>query len=541
MLAAGGWTMTTHRWGATAVACAFACGALGAPREASAFCGFYVSGADAKLFNDATMVVMMREGTKTVLSMQNAYQGPPQDFAMVVPVPVVLHAENVKTLSRDIFDHVDSLTAPRLVEYWEQDPCYKPPPPDPNVVYDMAPAPASGAGGAAGPAHVKVEATFSVGEYDVVVLSSDDSGALDTWLHTNGYKIPDGAAPFLRPYVAQGSKFFVAKVNTAKVQFDHAGHAMLSPLRFHYDADTFTLPIRLGLINSNGTQDLIVNLIGKRRYEVANYPNVTIPTNLDVAEGARNQFGGFYTALFDATVAQNPRAVVTEYAWQPTSCDPCPTPPLDMGDLATLGLDVLEGASADASATSGDPTGGYYYSGPSFVVTRLHARYSKDALGDDLVFKEVDAIVGGRENMGADGKIEHGAQPSSDNNFQARYVVRHRWMGAINCSDPIRGRWGGPWDQNAPQSMPMAAAKVQFAPRGAVQLASLLRQDVPEVGVRASFSPEAPDAPPTVTPRRAGCGACLVTARRASPAAGVVAALSLGILVWWRKRRRSRD
>src|SRR3954463_1081096 len=95
------------------------------PREASAFCGFYVSGADAKLFNNATMVVLMRDGLRTVLSMQNNYQGPPEAFALVVPVPIVLQKENVKTLPREIFDHVDTLAAPRLVEYWEQDPCPK--------------------------------------------------------------------------------------------------------------------------------------------------------------------------------------------------------------------------------------------------------------------------------------------------------------------------------------------------------------------------------------------------------------------------------
>ena len=55
--------------------------------------------------------------------MQNNYQGPPQDFAMVVPVPVVLHQEDVKPLPHDVFDRVDALSAPRLVEYWEQDPC----------------------------------------------------------------------------------------------------------------------------------------------------------------------------------------------------------------------------------------------------------------------------------------------------------------------------------------------------------------------------------------------------------------------------------
>ena len=50
---------------------------LAAPTPAEAFCGFYVAGADTKLYNNATTVVMMRDGTRTVLAMQNNYQGPP--------------------------------------------------------------------------------------------------------------------------------------------------------------------------------------------------------------------------------------------------------------------------------------------------------------------------------------------------------------------------------------------------------------------------------------------------------------------------------
>src|SRR6202007_2790903 len=97
--------------------------AAAAPRPASAFCGFYVSGAGQKLFNNATTVVLMREGTRTVLAMQNNYQGPPERFAMVVPVPVVLQKENVRTLPRELFAKLEQLDSPRLVEYWEQDPC----------------------------------------------------------------------------------------------------------------------------------------------------------------------------------------------------------------------------------------------------------------------------------------------------------------------------------------------------------------------------------------------------------------------------------
>ena len=85
---------------------------------AVAFCGFFVAGSDAKLTNNASQVVLMRKGNRTVMTMSNNYQGPPEDFAMVVPVPVVLHKEDVKTLPADVFDRVDTLSAPRLVEYW---------------------------------------------------------------------------------------------------------------------------------------------------------------------------------------------------------------------------------------------------------------------------------------------------------------------------------------------------------------------------------------------------------------------------------------
>jgi hypothetical protein len=192
------------------------------------FCGFYVGGADAKLFNNATLVVMMREGTRTVLSMQNNYQGPPENFAMVVPVPVVLQKENVKTLTKEIFAKVDQLAAPRLVEYWEQDPCR------PQVEYDMAAPMASGGARVRRRAEepkadlgVKIEAQFTVAEYEIVILSAQDSTGLDTWLKREGYKIPDGAEPILRPYVQKGMKFFVAKVDAKKVRFE-GGQAMLS-------------------------------------------------------------------------------------------------------------------------------------------------------------------------------------------------------------------------------------------------------------------------------------------------------------------------
>lgn len=630
---------------------ALAASIVGPAAGAQAFCGFYVAGADADLHNDATMVVMMREGTTTVLSMQNNYEGPPADFAMVVPVPVVLHEEDVRTLPREVFERVDRLAAPRLVEYWEQDPCA--PPQSPIGLGSLGTIGRGGGGagyGRGAGAQVVVEAEFTVGEYDIVILSASDSGALDTWLRDNGYRIPDGAEEVLRPYVASGMKFFVAKVDPTKVEFDD-GRAMLSPLRVHYPSETFELPVRLGLLSSAGTQDLVVHVLARnQRYEVANYPNVTIPTNIDVADEVRTRFAETYAALFDRTLERNPGAVVTEYAWQATNCDPCPGPVLTHSDLMTLGADVAlgEGAastmaeirpgrpslsggrlapevvtrivrrhlnevrfcvemrtpptdvagrltmefSIDADGTvktprvaegsidhpgvrscvSGAlrrwrfpaPEGGRATqvsfpltirlvpgqpgfgrsSSPlmSFVLTRLHYRYGRDGLDEDLVFREAGPIVGGREHVvDGEGNLEEGAREAGVNNFQARYAIRHAWTGAVECESPRRGVWGGPpGGQEPPETS--AATDLAGAPRGAIDLPAMLAQAVPELGITGvgagqpppTPAPPAEEAPPAARSSGGGCGCASTSPRHEG------AALAFACVAAWCLRRRRR-
>jgi hypothetical protein len=466
--------------GATALALVSATGA------AHAFCGFYVSGSGAKLAADATQVVLMRQGTRTVLSMQNDYKGPLEDFAMVVPVPVVLKEADVKTLTKTVFDHVDSLGSPRLVEYWEQDPC---PAPVDTRKYDMAPS--AGAPGRLRRSDeekekkqtVKIEAQFDVAEYKILILSATEAAGLETWLKDNKYKIPDGAEPLLRPYVEAGSKFFVAKVDPKKVQMVD-GHAALSPIRFHYDSEEFALPIRLGMANSNGKQELIVNIISAdKRFEVANYKNVVIPTNFDVKDSVKTRFAEFYAALFDKTVEANPGAVVTEYAWTARTgyhCDPCPELDVNQADLMTLGGDIVGGQIAQGT----------------FVLTRLHARYGKTDMKDDLRFKDAKPITGGREQWSKQG-LEYGASPSEENYFQARYAIRHWWTGAIACKNPQRGIWGGPPDGGYRQTI--AASKLAFAPRGKLNVASLVKRDLWEIGLKRDQAPSAAPTPPSGT------------------------------------------
>jgi len=442
------------------------------PHTASAFCGFYVAGGDQKMFNDATQVVLMREGTRTVLAMQNNYKGPPEAFAMVIPVPVVLHEGDVKTLNKEVFEHVEQMGAPRLVEYWEQDPCYKEPEYDRMEMAKseaQAAPPSAGAGSGANMG-VTIEAKFVVGEYQILILSAKDSTGLDAWLRAEKYQIPAGAEPLLRPYVEAGSKFFVAKVDPKKVKVVD-GHAALSPLRFHYDSEDFSLPIRLGMANSSGKQDLIVNILSaETRFEVANYKNVVIPTNFDVKDSVRTRFGEFYAALFDKTIEANPGAVVTEYAWTARPqyhCDPCPELDVTQSDLMTLGGDIVGGKIAQGQ----------------FVLSRLHARYGKGDMKDDLRFRGGKPITGGREQWSQQG-LEYGATPSSENYFQARYAIRHWWTGPIKCASPQRGVWGGP--PSGAYQQPIAATRTAFAPRGSLQLAAVIKRDLWEIGYKKS-------------------------------------------------------
>jgi hypothetical protein len=456
--------------------------------RAGAFCGFFVAGSNAKLTNNASQVALLREGNRTTMTMSNTYQGPPENFAMVVPVPVVLQKEDVKTLPADVFDHIDGLSAPRLVEYWERDPCA--PMPVPKVMM----APRSGAAPTGASRHtdaelgVKVEARFAVGEYEIVILSAKDSSGLDTWLRENKYTIPEGAGDALAPYVRQQMKFFVAKVDISKVKRDDHGTVLLSPLRVQYESNELRLPVRLGLLNASGKQDLIVYVLHpSSRFEVANYPNVFIPTNLEVADEVRKAFPAFYAELFDQTLAKlNNKAVVTEYAWQTSGCDPCPTPPLQASDLATLGA-AMDGGAVP-SPRPGQPMPPRrmpppWMGGASWVLTRLHTRYDKATLSEDLVFREAKPVMGGRSQWNGQ-SADAGAQvvDSGVNNFQGRYIIRHYWTGPVKCESPRYGEWGGP-PPGQSSTGPQAARGLATAPRGKVALRDVVRSPVPTLAL----------------------------------------------------------
>ncbi len=432
------WSRARNRWRSALAGCLIGTAAL-VSLSANAFCGFYAGKADASLFNEASQVILVRDGNRTVLSMLNDYSGPLNEFALIVPTPTVLKQGQVRVAEKTTFERLDAYSSPRLAEYHDTDPCqmnfswgqqmY------PRTMY----APMAAAGGMRSESMLKkdkalgvtVEAQYTLEEYDIVSLSATQSDGLETWLQDNGYKIPKGASAALKPYINQGMKFFVAKVNLKEQT--RLGYSTLRPLQFAFESEKFMLPMRLGMLNAppNKPQDLIVYVLSKNgRVESSNYRTAKLPANENLPPFVKPKFKEFYKALYDTSTAREDyRAVFTEYFWDMGWCDPCAADPLSAVELRKAGvfwvggedIQVAPGSAPPLPGTSRllrppmPPSGG---GAQPVLLTRLHVRYTANTFPEDLMF----------------------TQTKDRQNWQTRYVIQNPYASSVAACSEKTGR-----------------------------------------------------------------------------------------------------
>lgn len=370
-----------------------------------AFCGFYVAKAGAELYNHKSEVILVRDGQFTTITMNNDFKGDVKDFAMVVPVTNVIGRDDIRVVSHSIFTTLDNYSSPRLVEYYDQNPCYKyerryrvtttDAVPEMEILEENVAESDEDLG-------VEIEAQYEVEEYEILILSAKESQGLKTWLTNNGYNIPAQAEQVLEPYIKNGLKFFVVKVNLQKYD-PRKNNGFLRPIQLTVESDRFMLPIRLGMANSQGEQDMIVYAFTKGgRVESSNYRTVSIPTAKKIPTFVKNRFGSFYRDLFERKYTQEgENAVFLEYAWNVTpswsgvKCDPCTGNPPYFNELREAGVSWL-GAG-----------------GSQVFFTRLHVRYTREKFPEDLFFIET---------------------PNKEN-YQARYIITHPAGGDLQCDE----------------------------------------------------------------------------------------------------------
>jgi hypothetical protein len=323
---------------------------------------------DTKLYNRSTRTVFARVADETTVTMVADYRGDPREFAAVIAVPTVLAREQIKTVEARLVERIDAATAPRFTVRQDSNPCFVPPKFATGTL-SRAPGAAINAAPAAprSPA-VVVEARYVVGEYDVAILSAAESDALLKWLASEGYHVPSAAEPVLAAYIAEGLKFFVAKVALKEGSSD--GYKRLSPLQISYRSAKMWLPLRLSTVVAEGPQDMFVFALTEGAHiEAANVPTHVVDTTGELPAFVRRQFEGFYAAAIARAHQEAKGAVAVVEARQsfPNGMAASRSWSLSPEDLAALGIAPKRAAGA-------------------LTLTRLHVRYDR-SFASDLVFK----------------------------------------------------------------------------------------------------------------------------------------------------------
>lgn len=319
---------------------------------AHAFCGTYVGPAGSALENGVSQVVMARDAGRTTLTLANAYDGNVTHFGLVIPIPEVIGPEDAKVLDPGLFAVLDAYSGPRIVSYECDDFYY-----DDYASADGDTGAASGGGAADG---VTVEAQFTEGEYEIYVLSATGAGGLLDWLDENGWELTAAAAPLVQEYIDAGQYFLAAKVSLGVVP---ESQSYLSPLQLAYDADIWALPVRIGTSVSPGEQEVVIYALTpsqQGRTAISNYPEATLEDECMLPESVTSYTDWYQSQLAEAYLTGR---WITEYAWDPTWCDPCSSDPPAPELLQELG------------ATWGDD---------STFFTRLRVRYTPEQVPQDL-------------------------------------------------------------------------------------------------------------------------------------------------------------
>jgi hypothetical protein len=557
--------------------------------SASAFPGFMAGKSKAPVVH-STQVVVMKKGPATAVTVMPDYQGSLEPFVVALAVPPDVAADHVVTLKREFVDHVDTLSAPRFHEFWEQDPCDQ----GPTEQEWQRNLKVSGSGFLGGPdptqgAQRKVAPELSLdivpktkeGEYKITVLAAGQSPL--AWLKEKGYAAPAGADAAIAPY--SNLAWVMAEVDTRRIELVGGDRAQLSPIRFFTEQPYDTLPSRVGLLNApeKDMQEIIFYAFDpENRYEFGNYQNVTPPTNIEVDFEVKERMGEFYNSLYDTILAKNPEAVLREYTWPATDgCgQPCATEPMMLFELLSLGGDVFERSVPDEEKLPKppEPTAEEQaiekeilkplkpkekrdkakefkedrekiaavkalVARHKYLLSRLHYRYDGKTLAKDPKLAAIKGSLEGGTALPKGQKREASmtVAASDSGKHQTRFNNFHNWKPVIHCQGPERFRWGkSPPDYRGLRKVWIAEDFTRKS-RTQIKASKMVVTALPELKLGAGFAEPADagaDAADAGTAAEAGkgCG-CRTVGGRDRGSAGLLLGLGVALALLLRRSR----
>jgi MYXO-CTERM domain-containing protein len=562
-------------------ACLLLCSGL-----ASAFPGIIAGKGGEKAVVHSTHAVIMKHGARTVVTVMADYEGPIADFAIVMVVPEDVTDDHVATLKRDYVDRVDKLSAPRFHDFYEPDPCM---PGKWGQEWERS-LKASDTGAVLGQfktdpskkvakeLFVDTEAKRKKGEYELSVLS--DMSALKNWLSEHGLKMPDGGEQALAPYLKQGMKLLVAQVDANRIELVGGERAQLSPIRFWTETKYDTFPARVGLASAPPFQELVLYVFDpEERYEVSNYNTTVPPTNVTVTKDVWERVGEFYNAVYDKLLAKNPKTVLVEFAWPIEGCgQPCADAPLQVSELMSLGGDVFEGAipederrpeppeptdeelekfkasvegktakeKKEAKKDWQDERAQIAYvkalqERNKYTLSRLHYRYNKASLSEDLRLAPAKHLKGGLDlPKGPEGKASGEVKEASDSQLQVRFNYLEPSIKTIKCENPERWRWGKRPREVMRLRKTWVADDLSRKSRTQIKPEKVILSPVPALGISGGALKEEKEVAPkdAEKPKEESCGCRVIGAGSTQAPMSALLLVGVGFLAMGRRRRR---
>lgn len=210
---------------------------------------------------DHRMIVSVSQ-QQTTLYDELRYSGEPESFAWVLPIS---GTAKIGVSSDGLFSTLEAMTQVVVI----------PPPLNcpsmPTGCYsgygeaDEAPSAAGSAKDG-----VTVTKQETVGPYETVQLHASDPAALETWLQSHGYAVPDDVKSVVNQYVAEHFDFLALKLVPGQ------GVQAMRPIRVTTTGASAVLPLRMVAAGTGANVGVTLFTVAEGRYEPQNFPSFQI-------------------------------------------------------------------------------------------------------------------------------------------------------------------------------------------------------------------------------------------------------------------------
>jgi len=197
-----------------------------------------------KDINEPTQkAIMVYDAGREDLILQVKYEGTVSEFGWLVPVP---NLPTVQKGSMKCFYELSQYTQRHFETAWQH---------NQTKSMSLGVAGIDSAGKSEPP--VKVIEIKTVGAYEIAVLATKDTGALEKWLEANHFSFPTNATAVIDSYVQRQWYFVAAKVNLEQGALGLVSSALklpageLNPLQISFASEHCVYPLKIS--SANGT------------------------------------------------------------------------------------------------------------------------------------------------------------------------------------------------------------------------------------------------------------------------------------------------